>query len=496
MKKVNLDWKEFAGETIIKRPLAVLDEINTGTLGLIFQVLTERGLLFLIVGGAVRDALLGFPSKDIDIEVYGISYEALEALLGTFGRVDVVGRAFGTIKFRDPDTGKDMDFAIPRRESRLGAHHRDFKTEFDHRITPKEAAARRDFTINAMGYNPLTQELHDYFGGLQDMERKLLEATGPAFEEDALRVLRGMQFSCRFGFQVGNGMVRLAQQMRPDYEHLSKERIAEEWMKWATKSVQPGRALPYLSYTQWIGLYPELCGIFAIPQDSEWHPEGEVDTHTAFVCNAAALIADREGLTGDARAVLLFAALCHDFGKATHTVKKEVRGKLRWASPGHEAASGPLARAFLESIGIKQEIIDQVVPLVEDHMVHVAFEKHAHSRTVRRLAKRLFPASIQMLALLVEADVSGRPPLPAHIPDSVTKMLALAEENQVVHEPQKPLIQGRDVMPYFDSRPGPHIGVVCKAAMEAQEEGLISTPEQAQKWLVEHMQTLRKEEEI
>src|SRR5438045_9355299 len=125
--------------------------------------LGQAGFRALVVGGAVRDALLGHDAKDIDIEVYGVSYDRLAEILSTHGRVDLVGISFGVIKFT-PSGGHTYDFSIPRRDSKTGRSHRDFLSTFDQSITPREAASRRDFTINAMAYDPLTTELLDFFG--------------------------------------------------------------------------------------------------------------------------------------------------------------------------------------------------------------------------------------------------------------------------------------------------------------------------------------------
>ncbi len=129
----------------------------------------------MIVGGAVRDALLGIQPKDLDIEVYGISYDSLAAFLSRYGRVDLVGKSFGVVKLSN-----EVDFSVPRRESKTGAHHRDFQATFDPSITPQEAASRRDFTINAMAYDPLTEEVVDFFGGQEDLKNRVLRATSSA----------------------------------------------------------------------------------------------------------------------------------------------------------------------------------------------------------------------------------------------------------------------------------------------------------------------------
>ena len=202
----------------------------------IVRELDAAGFRALIVGGAVRDALLGHDPKDFDIEVYGVSYDELARMLEKYGRVDLVGKSFGVIKL------EGHDFSIPRRDSKTGSHHRDFETTFDPSITPQQAASRRDFTINAMAFDPVSRELLDFFGGHDDLQNHILRATSEAFSEDPLRVLRGMQFACRFDLQLDPATAQMAQSISDQYSTIATERIAEEFNKWALKSTQPGPA--------------------------------------------------------------------------------------------------------------------------------------------------------------------------------------------------------------------------------------------------------------
>jgi tRNA nucleotidyltransferase (CCA-adding enzyme) len=447
--------------------------------------LKATGARGLLVGGCVRDG--GHDVKDIDIEVYGMTFDELQRHLSFYGKADIVGKSFGTIKFTDAD-GCDYDFALPRSESKTGVGHKDFEVTVDSEMSPRQASARRDFTINSMLYDPLTQELFDYHGGRRDLEAGVLRATSEAFQEDALRVLRGMQLACRFGLALDSDTARMCRDMKPGYAALAKERICEEWMKWATKSKHPGLLFPYLEQAGWIDFFPEVKALLGVPQEYTWHPEGDVGTHTMLVVDEAAVIADRDGLTGDDRAVLLFAALCHDFAKPETTERKEVRGEMRWTAHGHEKAGGPHAKAFLDRIGVKAEIAEKVVPLVENHLAHASFdEPNVARRVVRRLAERLYPASIEMLVRVMEADHSGRTPLPKGVPEEALRMLALAQDNSVEARPMMPLVLGRHVLPYYSGKPGVHIGVVTKAAKEAQTNGDFSTEEEARAWLSEYM---------
>jgi tRNA nucleotidyltransferase (CCA-adding enzyme) len=391
----------------------------------IVRDLRESGFHAVVVGGSVRDALLGHEPKDIDIEVYRISYDQLAAFLTTRGRVDLVGKSFGVVKLSGSGFNT-CDFSVPRRDSKTGPGHRDFNAHFDASITPREAASRRDFTINAMSFDPLTGEIWDFFGGQSDLNNSVLRATSDAFSEDPLRVLRGMQFACRFNLTVDAGTAAMSRNIASEYSTLARERVAEEFMKWAVKSPHPGRIAEYLQSTGWIIHFPEIQNLFGVPQDPEWHPEGDVGIHTMHVLNQAANIAERDALTADDRAVLLFAALSHDFAKPSTTELREREGSVRWTSWGHEPAGGPMARTFLERIGIKSAIVDQVAKLVESHLAHHSIGREVTPRAVRRLAMRLAPASIAQLVRLIEADASGRPPLEPGIPPAAPRRRAAA----------------------------------------------------------------------
>jgi tRNA nucleotidyltransferase (CCA-adding enzyme) len=449
--------------------------------------LRAAGFRALVVGGAVRDALLGIEHKDFDIEVYGISYDRLVAFLSEKGRVDLVGKSFGVVKFSAAGNGHAWDFSIPRRDSKTGPHHRDFHTTFDPSITPREAASRRDFTINAMAYDPVSGEILDFFGGRADLQSRILRATSAAFAEDPLRVLRGMQFACRFDLTVDAATAEMSRSIAHQYATLPRERIAEEFMKWAVKSAHPGRIGEYLSATGWDIHFPEIKNLYGVPQDPQWHPEGDVGVHTMYVLNQAAGIAARDRLEGDDRAVLLFAALGHDFAKPSTTELRDRGGRLRWTSWGHEPAGGPMARAFLERIGIKASIVAQVAPLIENHLAHHSIGLDPSPRAVRRLALRLAPANIEQLIRLIEADASGRPPKPPGLPQEAARILEVARAEAVQSRPHAPLILGRHVLPYFDNRPGVHIGEVVNAAYEAQTDGAFSTEEQGLEWLERYM---------
>ncbi len=166
----------------------------------IARAVRERGGRALIVGGWARDQLLGRPSKDVDMEVYGVPASELKTLLERFGPVNTVGESFTVYKVAD------VDVALPRRDSRVGRGHRGFDVAGEPSLSVAEAARRRDFTINAIAWDPLTGEYEDPYEGRRDLEARVLRAVDPrTFGEDSLRVLRAVQFAARFEFELEPG---------------------------------------------------------------------------------------------------------------------------------------------------------------------------------------------------------------------------------------------------------------------------------------------------
>lgn len=426
----------------------------------------------LIVGGAVRDALLGMPAKDVDIEVYGLDADAVSAALAPLGPVNAVGRSFGVIKLRL--RGEELDVALPCRATRSGP--RGLIPAPDPDMTPREAFARRDFTWNALGLTP-GGELIDLFGGVADLRAGLIRHTSEAFGEDPLRVLRAVQFAARFGMRLAPETAALCGRLLPLAAELPVERVWGEWLKWAAQGRAPGLGLQALEQSGWLALYPALAALPGCPQEPRYHPEGDVWVHTGLVCDAAARIAERAGLAGEERAVLVFAALCHDLGKPRTTVRT-AEGRIR--SPGHAQESVGLAEGWLQQIGALRRLVEQVLPLVREHGVH--FSVSATPRAVRRLADRLRPVTLAQLGMLVEADHSGRPPLPPSNP--LAPVLALAGELALLNAPPEPLLRGRDLHAAgFPS--GPAMGELLRRAYEAQLDGAFSTLEQGLEWLAD-----------
>jgi tRNA nucleotidyltransferase (CCA-adding enzyme) len=436
-----------------------------------------------LVGGGVRDWLLGLASKDFDVEVAGIGFEALRRILAPFGATDVVGRSFGVIKVRGVD-GSEYDFSLPRRESKTGAGHRGFAVEPDPALGDAEAAARRDFTVNAIALDPFTGAVIDPFGGRADLAARLLRHTGPAFVEDPLRVLRAFQLAARFDLTLEPATAALCRTMAPTFPELALERVWGEWDKWATKAVRPSRGLRILEETGWIAHFPEVAALRGTPQEPEWHPEGDVLDHTALCLDALAAHADWLAADAPRRRLLALGVLAHDFGKPATTHAAEKRGRMRWVSPGHEAAGVAPAGAFLRRIGAPLDLDAPVAAIVAHHLVHHHGAPGTFSDAqVRRLARRLAPATVEDLTVVMAADALGRPPLdPTEALELAARLRARARELAVAAAAPRPLLQGRHLVA-LGRAPGPAFRPVLDAAFEAQLDGAFTDEAGALAWL-------------
>jgi tRNA nucleotidyltransferase (CCA-adding enzyme) len=437
-----------------------------------------------LVGGSVRDWLLGQPSENFDVEVAGVDFEGLRRALAPFGATDVVGRSFGVIKVRA--SGAEYDFSLPRRESKTGAGHRGFAVEPDPTLSDADAAARRDFTVNAIAVDPFTGEIIDPFGGRADLAARILRHTGPAFGEDPLRVLRAFQLAARLDFTLAPETAALCRTMVGSYAELPVERVWAEWDKWAAKAVRPSRGLVVLEETGWIVHFPEVAALRGTPQEPDWHPEGDVLTHTGHCLDALVTLEGWRQALPARRRMLSFAVLAHDFGKPGTTQRAERRGAERWVSPGHEAAGAPIAEAFLRRIGAPLELDPPVRALVAHHLAHHHGTQGDFSDTqVRRLARRLEPATIDDLALVMAADAMGRPPLPHDaILGLVDRLRERAGALALQSSAPKPLVLGRHLIA-LGRKPGPDFRPLLDAAFEAQLEGVFVDEAGGLAWLRE-----------
>jgi tRNA nucleotidyltransferase (CCA-adding enzyme) len=363
------------------------------------EAVARAGGRAVIVGGYVRDRLLGIDSKDLDIEVFGLSRDDLEKVLSSFGEVVHVGKAFGVLRLR----GLDIDFSLPRRDSKVRPGHKGFEVEYDPQMSFAEAARRRDLTMNSIGLDPLTLEYLDPEGGRRDLEEKRLRASDPRhFSEDPLRGLRAAGFAARFEMTPDSELKTLISAL--DLSELSAERIFEELEKLLLKSRRPSIGFELLRETGLLRFFPEVEALVGVPQEPDWHPEGDVWVHTLMVLDEAAALRvgdEREDLA------LMYGALCHDFGKPGTT---EVIAS-RITSREHDARGVPIAVRFLDDLRSPKELTRKVAALVRHHLAPAFFYRDgASARAYRRLARELGVAGVSpdLLLRVATADHFGR----------------------------------------------------------------------------------------
>lgn len=438
----------------------------------------DQGGRAQLVGGVVRDTLLGLPAKDFDFEIYGIEADRIGPMLKSLSPrwVDTVGASFGVLKSKFGDL--EIDVSIPRTDSKAGAGHRGFQVTGDPNMSPKEAARRRDFTVNAIAMDPLTSEIFDFFDGRRDLDRKVLRATDPVlFRDDPLRVLRAAQFAARFDFTVDPATVALCREMcrEPEFADLPSARIGDEWRKLLLKSPRPSVGLRVgLEVGAWQVLHPELAALVDVPQDPGWHPEGDVWTHNNMVVDAAADIVRREELEGDDALLVMSGALCHDFGKPATT--QFIEG--HWRSRAHEREGMAPTHSFFSRTDFGKHIEAKVMRIVNDHLFPAIQDGKSTDAAVRRLSKRLDPATIRELVLVAEADHRGRD-LPWHGFAAGTALLAQADALSVRQAPPQPILLGRHLIDELGWQPGTSFGPILAAVEEAQIEGRVTTLDQA-----------------
>ncbi len=388
----------------------------------------EGGTVYY-VGGFVRDRLRGVENKDVDVEVHGLPPARLEAILDTLGERISIGESFGIYNLK----GCSLDIAMPRKEACRGVGHRDFDVFTDPFLGTFKAAQRRDFTINALMEDVLSGEVVDHFGGLRDLEAGVLRHVNDAsFAEDPLRVLRAAQFAARFGFSVAEETVALCAKM--DLTSLAKERVMGELEKALLKAGKPSvffetlRRMGQLSF--W---FPELEQTVGVPQPPQYHPEGDVWTHTMLVTDAAAAF---RGRVSEPLGFML-AAVVHDFGKAVCTQIKD--GKIH--NYGHETEGLPLAEAFLRRLTNEKALIDYALNLTALHMQpHMLVFDRSPLKTSNRMFDRCLDP--EALVWLARADRlgTGLPPEPDDTP-FLLERLALYRETMA-----RPYVMGRDLI--------------------------------------------------
>ena len=422
----------------------------------------------LFVGGWVRDQLLGRTSKDIDLEVYGIDGTRLRRLLEQLGRVNAVGESFTVYKVGD------IDVSLPRTESKRGRGHRGFVVTGDPSMSPEDAARRRDFTINAIAWDPEREEFLDPFEGRADLSQRRLRVVDPkTFGDDSLRVLRALQFSARFELTLDETTARICRETPLD--DLPAERVWGELEKLLLHAARPSRGFKLAEELGVIHkLFPELEALVGCQQEQEWHPEGDVWVHTLLVIDQARLRID--DLDYPKQVAVMLGAVCHDFGKPATTAF--IDGRIR--SRGHEEAGVAPTHAFLDRLNIHTlqgyDVRGQVTGLVAQHLKPGMWRQSVSpvgDGAFRRLAKKV---DLELLARLAQSDCLGR--TGTFDCSAMDWFLGRARTLGVEHKAPEPLLMGRHLLPLGLS-PGPEIGRILKAVYEQQLDGTVTSVAEA-----------------
>jgi tRNA nucleotidyltransferase (CCA-adding enzyme) len=430
----------------------------------IARAVRDGGGRALVVGGWVRDRLLGIDSKDIDIEVFGLTAATLHSLLERSGRVEAVGESFQVYKCGD------VDVSLPRRESKAGRGHRGFLVQGDPTMSIREAARRRDFTINAISFDPLSGEYLDPFDGRADLERRLLRLVDAAtFADDSLRVLRAVQFVARFELALDETTRTIARSIPLD--DLPAERIWGE----IEKLLGARRPSIGLSLALALGvvdkLFPELQALVGCVQEPEWHPEGDVWVHTLQVVDQARSRVD--DLPRPQRLAVMLGALCHDLGKPATTAF--IDGRIR--SIDHEERGVAPAARFLDRLNMRSlegyDVRAQVLGMTAQHLkpgMWFKVKDEVGDGAFRRLAQKV---DLELLARVAKADCLGRAP-GRFTCEAMDWFLERARSLGVEHLPPAPLLLGRHLIA-LGLKPGPRMGEILKAVYEQQLDGIVTS---------------------
>jgi tRNA nucleotidyltransferase (CCA-adding enzyme) len=438
----------------------------------------------MLVGGCVRDELMGTEPKDWDLEVYGVEPTELLEILSSFGEVNAVGEVFAVYKL-----GSDLDVSLPRRDRKTGRGHRGFLIEGDPDMSFGDACSRRDFTINAILKDPLTGEIVDPFDGQGDIERKVLRmVSNDTFGEDSLRVLRAAQFAARFEFDVEAETADQCSLI--DVTDLPKERIWGELEKLLLLPNEPSKGFKLL-YDWGVvrQLFPELQALVGVPQEPDWHPEGDVDVHTLMVVDEARKLIDE--LDHPRQVAVMLGALAHDFGKPPTT--DFVEGRVR--SRGHDEAGVEPTISFLDRLGIFTlngfDVRKQVIELVRYHLKPGEYYKAKSpvgDGAFRRLARKVEP---DLLYRVAKADSLGRNPV--WLPkdkwfDSAAQewFIDRVRSLEIEKKAPEPILMGRHLIE-LGLGPSPKFKRILDAVYEMQLDGLVNdlpeAIEHAKEWI-------------
>jgi tRNA nucleotidyltransferase (CCA-adding enzyme) len=406
------------------------------------------------VGGAVRDKYISpiLPDKDKDYLVTGIPLEELCSLLCRFGKVDLVGKSFGVIKFSPSEKfngGQIFDIAIPRKEMSTGVGHKDFKVEYDHNLKVADDLKRRDFTINAMAEDLSTGKLVDPLDGRKDIKRRLLRMTHPgSFKEDPLRMLRAIQFSARFEFELEEETLLSLKENVDLITTIPAERIQEELNKLLLKAKYPSSGFRLM---QNVGLLekilPELSHSAGVEQPGGYHAYDVFEHSILTVDNAPRNL------------VLRLAALFHDISKPETRVLVQDGATFY----GHEKRGSKLTQRILSRLRYSNQIIEEVSLLVDKHM----FTTGVTDKGVRRLIRKMGEELIFPLLELRRADVvaQGKGGHTQDV-DELEERIKLELEKKPPFGLKDLAVNGNDIMESLNLPPSPLVGKILNHLLE------------------------------
>jgi len=400
------------------------------------EAIAGAGGRALVVGGWPRDRLRGQPSKDLDLEVFGLDRDRLAGILAGLGAKAPVGRRFPVWRFGRAG----VDVAAPR-DAAL-AYHPDRPESLDAAF--RLAARHRDLTINALGWDPLDGRWIDPFGGRADLAaRRLRAVAGETFVEDPLRLLRVARFTACLEAEADADLRGICREMA--FQDVPAERVAEELRRLLRGSERPSRGFGFLVEVDRLAVLPPVDALRGVPQDPVWHPEGDVFVHTMKVLDCAAALAG--SLPEEQAEVLLWAALCHDLGKPETTTNEG--GRIR--SLRHEQAGARITRQWLESFRLPRRRVRAVETLVRHHLAPLQLvSAGAGPRAYRRLARRLAAAGLTVIELerLARADHLGRTTEAARrgVYEAGSRFLAAARAAGVASGPRPDVVSARRLM--------------------------------------------------
>ena len=426
----------------------------------IIETLHNKGYEAYLVGGCVRDYLLGVAAQDLDI-VTSASPDTVEEL---FSKTVAVGKAFGVIVVLLGD--KEYEVATFRTDGVYRDGRRPETVEF---ASAEEDVKRRDFTVNALLFDPKTSQIVDYVGGREDLRRQLIRTVGEPkqrFLEDHLRLLRAVRFALKTGFRIEEMTLQAVQELAGLIRTVSRERIAQELLKMLF-SPGAGKMLTLLYRTNLLQhVLPEAVELKGCPQPPEFHPEGDVFRHTEMMLD----LFSRNFPAGKfEREVLAWAVLLHDIGKPRVI---SVEGRIRFNR--HDYLSAEMSDEILQRLKRPRKVIAAVHELIGRHIHFSSLPRMRLPKRRRFLQDPLFPLHLELHRIDCSASHG--------ILDTYYYGVAALEEERNLPPETASLLGGNDLIA-LGYKPGSMFGKILTALKDAQLSGILHTREEAVKWL-------------